>query len=315
MKLSVVTSLYKSSPHIPEFYRRICAAAETITAELEIILVNDGSPDDSLQKAIALHKQDSRVTVIDLSRNFGHHNALMTGLKAATGDYTLLIDSDLEEPPEVLLPFFETMMQTGCDVVYGYQTARRRGFFDRFAGEIFYRVFNAISATRIPPNILTVRLMTRRYLNSFLLHGEREISLAGLWAITGYNQIGMPVEKIRTNASAYSFRARTTAGITSLIGFSNQPLVLGVVVGGVISVLAALMIVYLIINWMTTSSLSGWTSVIASIWLMGGLIIFFVGLVGIYVSKIFTEVKQRPHSIIREVYSARDRNEATRDGM
>jgi putative glycosyltransferase len=313
MKLSVVTSLYKSAPHIQEFHRRVCEAAKGVATELEIILVNDGSPDDSLQRAIALHRHDPRVTIIDLSRNFGHHNALMTGLRAASGNYVLVIDSDLEEPPEVLGRFFETMVRDGCDVVYGYQTARQRGSLDRLTSEIFYRLFNAISPTQIPPNLLTVRLMTRRYLDSFLMHGEREISLAGLWAITGYTQVGLPVEKIRTNASTYDLKARTAIGITSLIGFSNQPLILGVLVGAAISVLAALMIVYLIINWMTTNSLSGWTSVIASIWLMGGLIIFFVGLVGIYVSKIFTEVKQRPHSIIRQIYSARDESRAKRD--
>ena len=121
MDLSIVTSLYDSSSTVLEFYRRMSAAARRVTSQYEIIFVNDGSPDDSLERAVALQRQDPKVVVIDLSRNFGHHKALMTGLMHARGERVFILDSDLEEDPEWLLTFQELLNQNACDVVYGVQ--------------------------------------------------------------------------------------------------------------------------------------------------------------------------------------------------
>ena len=119
MDLSVVTTLYRSQPYVEEFYRRICAAAAAITPDFELILVNDGSPDASLEVAVALFQLDERVRVIDLSRNFGHHRAIMTGLAHARGDLVFLIDCDLEEEPELLSRFHARLVETRADVIYG----------------------------------------------------------------------------------------------------------------------------------------------------------------------------------------------------
>ena len=138
MLLSIVTTLYNSAPELIEFYERTSKCAQEITQDYELILVNDGSPDNSLELALSLNQKDDRVKVIDLSRNFGHHKAIMTGLSYAQSKYVFLIDSDLEEPPEVLNKFWEEMQNSDdTDVIYGVQDKRKGKFFERLSGFIY----------------------------------------------------------------------------------------------------------------------------------------------------------------------------------
>jgi putative glycosyltransferase len=187
MKLSIVATLYRSAAYIEEFCRRAHAAAEALVGDdHEIVLVNDGSPDNSLDIAVTLARRDPRLTVVDLSRNFGHHKAMMTGLSQARGELVYLLDVDLEEEPEWLAPFAERMHSEGCDVVYGVQQQRKGSFYERWSGALFYTVFRTLSGLDFPRNITTARLMTRRYVDALLGHKEREIMIAGLWLITGF---------------------------------------------------------------------------------------------------------------------------------
>src|SRR5687767_13351332 len=140
--LSIVTSLFRSASHLEDFHARCTQAATSMAVSYEIVLVNDGSPDDSLRLALDIHKRDRRVRVIDLSRNFGHHKALMTGLAHSRGDLVFLLDSDLEEDPAWLRQFRDELSATGADVVYGVQKTRKGGWFERATGELFFRVVN-----------------------------------------------------------------------------------------------------------------------------------------------------------------------------
>ncbi|WP_427185190.1 glycosyltransferase family 2 protein [Bordetella bronchialis] len=307
MKLSVVATLYRSAPYIDEFYRRASAAARQLAGEdFELVLVNDGSPDDSLERAVRLTELDPKVVVVDLSRNFGHHKAMMTGLAHARGERVFLIDSDLEEEPEWLPGFDEQMRREGCDVVYGIQQRRKGNWFERWSGQWFYRLFKVLTGLALPENIVTMRLMTRRYVDALLGHREREVFLAGLWHITGFDQRPRVIEKHNTSATTYTFRRKMSLLVNSVTSFSNAPLV-GIFYTGIsISVIALGYILYLLINWLFLARpLSGWTSVMASIWLLGGMIISFIGVVGIYLSKIFSETKQRPYTIVRHIYARR----------
>ena len=152
MKLSVVTTLYRSAASIEEFYRRAIKAAEKIAGDVELVMVNDGSPDNSLDLALELQKHDARVIVVDLSRNFGHHKALMTGLAHAGGDLVFLIDSDLEEQPEDLALFYQRFSAGDCDVVYGIQKARRGSIFERMSGGVFFAVVDMLGDRPLPRN-------------------------------------------------------------------------------------------------------------------------------------------------------------------
>lgn len=305
MKLSIVTTLYQSAPYIPEFHRRASAVARQVAGnDYELILVNDGSPDRSLEAAVALTREDPHVVVVDLSRNFGHHKAMMTGLAHSRGEQVFLLDSDLEEDPEYLLSFAAQMERESCDVVFGVQERRKGDWFERWSGAWFYRCFALLTGLTLPPNIVTARLMTRRYVDALLLHEEREVFMAGLWHITGFEQRPQAIRKHSTSQTTYTLRRKMSLLVNSVTSFSNAPLVSIFYVGLAISLLAVVYICYLVIHWLSVAQpLSGWTSVMASIWLLGGMIISFIGVVGIYLSKIFSETKQRPYTIVRQVYA------------
>ena len=309
MKLSIVATLYQSAPHLREFYERATAVAGQLFGDdYEIVFVNDGSPDNSLDIAVGFTETDAHVVVVDLSRNFGHHKAMMTGLAHCQGDLVFLIDSDLEEEPEYLLSFSEEMQSEDCDVVYGVQQKRKGGWFEHMSGKWFYILFNRFTGMALPENVVTARLMTRRYVDALLLHKEREVFMAGLWHITGFRQRGQLVTKHASSATTYTFRRKMAALVNSVTSFSNAPLVSIFYIGISISLIAVAYIVFLVTNWMFFERpLSGWTSVMASIWLLGGMVISFIGVVGIYLSKIFSETKARPYTIVRHVYAKKQR--------
>jgi putative glycosyltransferase len=306
MKLSVVATLYRSAPYIQEFCDRAVAAARAITDDFEIVLVNDGSPDDSLERALRYAETCPALRVVDLSRNFGHHRAMMAGLENAGGDLVFLIDSDLEEEPEWLAPFFDTLNSRNVDVVYGVQERRRGGWFDRMTGRIYYALIRAVSGLPIPHDHTTARLMSRRYVDALISFREREIDLTGLWVITGFEQAPYPVTKHAATHSTYGFTRKVGFAVDSLVSFSSFPLIAIFYFGVAVSTIAALFTAYLVINRLFLNTpADGWTSVMASIWLLGGLIISFVGVVGLYLAKVFSEVKQRPATIIKAIHGGK----------
>ena len=304
MKLSVVATLYQSAPFLREFLERSGAAARALAGDdYEVVLVNDGSPDDSLELAVRAAQDDAHVLVVDLSRNFGHHKAMMTGLAHARGELVFLIDSDLEEEPEWLAAFEEQLRRERCDVVYGAQARRKGGAVERWSGDWFYRFFKALTGLALPENVVTARLMTRRYVDALLRHDEREVFMAGLWLITGFDQRPHVVHKHSKPGTTYTLRRKMSLLVNSVTSFSNAPLVAIFYIGALISLFAGAVSVWLVVHWLFFSRpLSGWTSVMASIWLLGGLVISFIGVVGIYVSKVFSETKRRPYTIVRAIH-------------
>ena len=312
MKLSIVTTLYKSSAYITEFYDRATRVAAAVTSDYELVFVNDGSPDDALEKAVALHRRDTHVRVLDLSRNFGHHKAMMTGIEHARGDLVFLLDVDLEEQPEWLDEFRRVMEQTGADVVYGVQTRRKGGAFERLSGTIFYKGFNALLDHPIPENSVTARLMTRRYVDSLITHRDREMTMAPLWAMTGYEQVPVGVEKKSRGETSYGVRRRIAALVDNITSFSNRPLVYIFYLGSFIMFASACAAAVLI--WKTEHGevgVPGWPTLIVSIWFLGGITIFCLGVIGVYLSKIFTETKDRPYTIVRADYDHQARPQRT----
>lgn len=304
MKLSIVTTLYRSESYIDEFYARASAAAQGFAGDdYEIVMVNDGSPDRSLDVAVALTKKDPRVAVVDLSRNFGHHKALMTGMAHARGEHVFLIDVDLEEEPEWLARFAGIMDAKACDVVYGVQEKRKGRWFERWSGECFYFFFDMVSGVKTPRNAVTARLMTRRYVDALLSFKEQELYIDGLFCSAGFEQEPCIVGKLCLNCTTYTLKKKLSLMVNSVTSFSSAPLVLISYIGIAISLFAFAYMLYLVVQRIVFACIiDGWTSIMASIWLLGGLTIFSVGLVGVYISKIFLETKQRPYVIVRHIY-------------
>jgi putative glycosyltransferase len=230
----------------------------------------------------------------------------MTGLAHSTGDRVFLIDSDLEEEPEWSMSFARQMTEEGCDVVYGVQAQRKGGGFERWSGRCFYRFFTLLTGMPLPRNLVTARLMTRRYVDAVLRHEEREVFLAGLWFITGFTQHPQLVTKHHASKTTYTLSKKIAVLIDSITSFSTMPLILIFYTGMFISMVAALYILYIFIQWgFIARPLSGWSSVMASIWLLGGMIISFIGIIGIYLAKIVSETKRRPYTIVRQIYAKR----------
>ena len=303
MMLSVVTTLYGSADFVAEFSERMSRAATSLTDDYEIIFVNDGSPDDSLARVLQLFERDPHIRIIDLSRNFGHHKAMMTGLEHARGDLIFLIDVDLEEQPEWLIDFRGTMARTGADVVYGVQQYRKGNLFERLSGMLYYKAFNALLKHPIPENLVTARLMSRRYVNGLVRHREHEMTLAPLWVITGFEQVAVKVDKTSRRATSYSAAQRVSAFVDNVTSFSNRPLVYIFYLGSAILLLSAA--AGAVLAWKVVHGevgVAGWPTLIISIWFLGGITIFCLGVIGVYLSKVLTESKDRPYTIVRQEY-------------
>ena len=308
MLLSIVTTLYYSSPYIEEFYRRTEKSLREISAaDYEIIFVNDGSPDDSLEEAVKLYEQDKRIKIIDLSRNFGHHKAIMTGLMHAKGDLVFLIDSDLEEEPELLTHFYEEFGKGESDVVYGVQKKRKGERLEQITGRIYYFIFNLLTGYKAAANVLTARLMSKDYVKALVEHKEQEFDIMGLWSLTGFKQSAVFVNKNHKGTSVYNVRRKISLFINTVTAFSNRPLLGMFLLGVIIFALAGSLFLLLFFKNLFIGEVDGWKLAASSIWTLGGLIIICLGIIGIYISKIYIETKRRPYTIIRKIYECDER--------
>jgi putative glycosyltransferase len=306
MRLSIVTTLYCSAWAIDEFYRRSVATAESLGYEVELIMVNDGSPDDSLERALALQRDDPRVVVVDLARNFGQHKAQMAGLSYARGDLVFLLDSDLEEEPEDLVRFHQRFVQGDCDVVYGVQEKRRGNFLQRMPGEIFFSLVQALSDQPVPRNIVGSRLMTQAFVRALVRHRDREFMMSHVMRLTGFRHVPVAIRKLSRAPSTYSPRMRVEMAVKFLTTTSTRLLYLILYAGISIFSLSVIVIIYFIGRYLAAGvGVDGFTSQIVSIWLFGGLITLILGILGIYVANILAETKRRPYAVIRHVHRAR----------
>lgn len=304
MDLSIVTTLYQSSRYISEFHRRITGEARKLTTDYEIIFINDGSSDDSLSIAREICVADFKVSVVDLSRNFGHHRAMMTGLGLAKGDRVFLIDVDLEELPESLSEFWKAMQEDPeIDVVVGELAEKTIPFFKKVSSNLFYKIFNTLSVTKISNREIVSRLMDRTYVDALIAYREKEIFFPAIWVDAGFRQKKITVTKTYDGFSTYTFKKRLTMAVEAVTSFSSTPLIYIFYLGLIFSAGAFLFIVALLFRKIFFGHVMlGWTSLMATLFLVGGIIIFSLGVVGIYVSKIYIEIKDRPNSIIRKIY-------------
>ena len=304
-EISIVSTMYRSRPFLECFLAEcLSALADIKCVDFEILLVNDGSPDDSLAYALQRKADIPQLVVVDLSRNFGHHHAAQAGLRHARGDLVFLIDCDLEVSPFVLAEFYCKLRASDCDMVFGYQEARKGGRFEQISGGLFWKGFNFLSDVKIPYNIVTERIMTRRFVDALLQMGDRNLFLAGMMSWTGFNQIGLPViKKQREGASSYTLMRRIGLMVNAVSSFSAQPLIWLFNIGVTITLLSFLFVFYLILRKLVfDDALVGFTSVMVLITLSLGILTTAIGIVGIYLGKVFNQVQSRPTYIVKDVY-------------
>ena len=307
MKLSIVSTLYYSRIFLDEFLKEvICSINEIGINDFELIFVNDGSPDDSVEYLLKRKDGIPEIVVVDLTRNFGHHNAIKAGLTYASGDLVFLIDNDLEISPRFLIECFNKMKSDDdISVVYGVQKQRKGKFFESFGGKVFWKIFNVLSDVEIKENIVTERLMKKKYVDMLLELGDANLFMAGMMQWVGERQEYLLVEKKeRTGKSTYSIRKRLELMTDAITSFSGKPLRYLFYFGNTIMFISFIFIVYLLIKKMILQDQVklGWTSIIVTIVFVLGVLSSFMGIIGIYIAKIYRQVQGRPNYLIKKIH-------------
>jgi len=301
-ELSVVIPVYNSACIFPELYRQLVAALQDIVTDFEIVSVLDGCTDDSFAVVAAHAEQDSRVKLVELSRNFGHQAAISAGLSVSRGKSVAVMDDDLEDQPVVLRSFI-VKLREGYDVVYGVRRRRKRSLPYRFAYRLFYRFLARMVDTTMPYDAGDFCVMRRAVVDVLNRMPERNRYLRGLRAWSGFRQTGVAYDRGErfARASGYSLRKYFALAVDAIFSFSYKPLKIASAVGFIIALASFVYGVYLIALKLTgrIADVPGWASIFVSVLFLSGIQLVCVGIIGEYIARIYDEVKQRPKFIIR----------------
>ncbi len=304
VELSVVIPAYNEEDNLPTLYARLTAALAPLGLDYEIVFVNDGSQDRTLALLRDLADRDPRVVAVDLARNFGHQVAISAGLDHSRGAAVIIMDADLQDPPEVL-PQFIAKWREGYDVVYAIREQRKEGPLKRAAYALFYRLLKRIAHIDIPLDAGDFCIMDRRVVD--LLNGmpERNRFVRGIRTWVGFNQTGLAYERHARHAGKpkYTFKKLIYLALDGLISFSFVPLRMISLAGLAVSLLSILIAIAYTIQKLTIGlSPPGFATLVVAIFFLAGIQLITIGVIGEYVGRIFEEVKARPLYVTRQVY-------------
>ena len=302
MKLSVVTPVYGCKAALPELHRRITESVSKITDDYEIIMVNDACPQNSWEVIQELSKTDVHTKGIDLSRNFGQMRAILAGLDYSTGDWVVVMDCDLQDRPEEIPNLF-AKAQEGYDVVFARRAQRKDSFFKKLFAKAFYKIYSYATDGKYDESLCNFSILKRNVVNSYCSLREQHRSYVIYLKWLGYRQTSIDVihDERFEGKSSYSFKKRMNLAIDVLTSQSDKILKLSVKIGLLMAGLSLIATLALLINYFINSVSPGWTSLIVAMFFLGGIITSSIGLVGIYVGNIFTQVKCRPLYIVRQI--------------
>ncbi len=302
--LSVVAPAINEAQILPLFYERVIAALEPLNEPFELVLVNDGSRDNSFGVMCELHARDPRVKVINFSRNFGHQIAITAGIDYARGDAVVIIDSDLQDPPEVI-PQLVAKWREGYSVVYAVRTEREgETWFKKTTAAFFYRLIQWITNVNIPIDTGDFRLIDRKVVNTLTHMREHHRFMRGLSAWVGFKQTGVPYRRAAREAgeTKYPLRKMIRFALDGITSFSYLPLQLATYFGFIIAGLSLLSLIAVIILRLSGSqAFFGQASTLVSVLFLGGIQLIFLGIIGEYLGRIYDEVKRRPLYIVSDV--------------
>jgi len=302
-ELSLVLPVFNEEATIPELYRRLTVVLESMTEPYEIIFVNDGSADQSLRLLAEIAMQDPRVKVVNFSRNFGHQIAITAGLDYSRGQAVIVMDADLQDPPEVL-PLLLQKWREGYDVVYAVRTERQgEGVFKRGTAAIFYRLFKRVARIDIPANVGDFRLMSRRAVEALSGLRERQRFVRGLSVWVGFQQTAVAfIREVRyAGETKYPLRKMVKFAFDGIAAFSFVPLQLATYLGFSAATASFCYMLYAVgLKLFTDRSVPGWASFIVAVLFIGGVQLIALGIIGEYIGRIHEEVKQRPLYIVAD---------------
>ena len=303
---SIVVPVYNEQETLGELHNRLSELMDRLDGPCELILVNDGSDDDSHRIIADLARDDRRVKAIELSRNFGHQLAVTAGMDYASGQAVIIMDADLQDPPEVALEM-AAKWREGYEVVYAVREHRQgESWFKRASAAAFYRILRKLTKTDIPVDTGDFRLVDRKALRSVCRMPENHRFLRGMFAWIGYRQTGVTFRRQDRYAGVtkYPLRKMIKLAADGMLGFSNEPLRLGIKLGFLVAgaamlyglVMAALKMMGVI------PTVSGWTSLMVVITFLGGIQLIVIGIIGEYLGRVYDEVRRRPLYIVRETH-------------
>lgn len=303
-ELSIIIPCYNEEGNVHVLYEQLSIIVKSCdVSTYEILFVNDGSSDDSLLKIKELTKKDEAVKFIHFSRNFGHQNALRAGLDFAKGDAVISLDADLQHPPE-LIPTLISHWRMGNKVVYTKRKdTRELSFFKRLSSRMFYQLINYLSETKLEEGTADFRLLDRSVVETLRNFKEDNLFYRGIIPALGFQQFGIeyiPQERF-SGQTKYTFSKMVRFALTGITSSSAKPLYFSIYLGAFLALCSFFYALYAIyVSIFTTEAVAGWTSTIASILFIGGIQLMMIGIVGIYLGKLFSESKKRPNYIIEE---------------
>lgn len=303
-KISAIIACYKDSKAIPVMYKRLKETFIKIGVDYEIIFVNDGSPDDTESVLKKLVKKDSNVIGINHSRNFSSQMAFTSGMEIATGDAVVLLDGDLQDPPELISKFYKKWLD-GYDVVYGVRIKRKASFFMQVAYKFFYRIFKYLSFIEIPVDAGDFSLMDKKVTDVIKKMPERDRFLRGLRAWVGFKQIGISYirPERQFGKTTNNFLKNLNWALKGIFSFSYAPLELMTILSLITFFIAfILMVIQIILRIVLPYTPPGTASVLVVVLFLGAIQLLGISILGQYIGKIFEEVKQRPKYIVKSIF-------------
>lgn len=305
-RISIVVPVYNEQEVIDVFYHRLKNVLDSLQPYThEIIFVDDGSKDGSYQKLVDLANMDKNVKIVKFTRNFGHQIAITAGADFAQGDAVVVIDADLQDPPEVIKDFV-VKWQEGYDVVYGVRKGRPgETGMKLITANIFYRILKRLTKIDIPVDVGDFRLMSKRAVEQFKKLREQDRFVRGLVSWVGYEQIGVPYsrEKRYAGKTKYPYARMFKFAIDGLTSFSSVPLRLATYLGYITSLLAFLYACSVFVQKALGITVQGWATIMVGMLFIGGVQLICLGIIGEYISRIFTETKQRPMYLVEEIFN------------
>jgi glycosyltransferase involved in cell wall biosynthesis len=301
--ISVIIPVFNEEKNISSVYNRCVSVLDSIGESFELIFVNDGSKDNTFQMVYQLSKTDARVKYISLSRNFGHQIAVSAGLEACCGDYAVIIDADLQDPPELIGNLYSKAKE-GFDVVYAKRQLRKgETFFKSITAKFFYRLLKKITAINIPLDTGDFRIISRKVVNVLKQMPEQQKFLRGQIAWVGFNQTAVEYQREERSAgtSGYTVKKMISLAMDGITSFSNLPLRIATIAGFLVSGITFCVALYALYSrFISKDYVPGWTSIIISVLFIGGVQLITIGIIGEYISRISSNVRNRPLYVISD---------------
>ncbi|MBO5468556.1 MAG: glycosyltransferase family 2 protein [Lachnospiraceae bacterium] len=302
MDISVVVPMYGCRAAIPELYRRLCDSLDKIVDTYEIILVDDCCPQNSWEEISKLCSKDSRVIGMRLSRNFGQIRAITAGLDKSIGDWVVVMDCDLQDRPEAI-PDLYRKAKEGYDVVFARREGRKDSWLTKFFSKCFYKVYDYFTEGTFDSSICNFSISKRKVIDSYCRMREHNRAFTMFIRWLGYNEttIDMSADERFEGKSSYNMKKKISMAFEIITSQSNKPLFFSVKIGFIVAAIALIYIIYLVCRYLLIGDvLLGWTSIVASIYFMGGILLSAIGVLGIYIGNIFNEAKNRPLYVVSE---------------